>query len=72
MSVGAEIGAGGAVAEGAPPGGLLAWVATTDHKRIALRMAVVSFGFFLIGGIFALVMRSELADPGLQLVGRDT
>jgi cytochrome c oxidase subunit 1 len=70
--VGAEIGAGGAVAEGAPPGGLLAWVATTDHKRIALRMAVVSFGFFLIGGIFALVMRSELADPGLQLVGRDT
>jgi cytochrome c oxidase subunit I len=72
MSVGAEIGAGGAVAEGAPPGGLLAWVATTDHKRIALRMAAVSFGFFLIGGIFALVMRSELADPGLQLVGRDT
>ena len=70
--MGAEIGAGGAVAEGAPPGGLLAWVATTDHKRIALRMAVVSFGFFLIGGIFALVMRSELADPGLQLVGRDT
>jgi cytochrome c oxidase subunit 1 len=68
---GAEIGAGAAVAGRAPAGGLLAWVATTDHKRIALRMAAVALGFFLIGGLFALVMRSELADPGTQLVGRD-
>jgi cytochrome c oxidase subunit 1 len=70
-SIGAEAGAGAAVAE-APGRGLLAWVATTDHKRLALRMAIASFAFFLIGGVFALVMRSELADPGLQLVGRDT
>jgi cytochrome c oxidase subunit I len=64
--------AGTAVARRAPAAGLLAWIATTDHKRIALRMAVVSFAFFLVGGTFALLMRSELADPGLQLVGRDT
>jgi cytochrome c oxidase subunit I len=70
--IGAEAGAGAAVAERVPPAGLLGWIATTDHKRLALRMAVVAFGFFLIGGVFALVMRSELADPGLQLVGRDT
>jgi cytochrome c oxidase subunit 1 len=69
---GAEVGLGGGVVEGAPAGGLLGWIATTDHKRIALRMAIVSFAFFLIGGVFALLMRSELADPGLQLVGRDT
>jgi cytochrome c oxidase subunit I len=69
---GAEVGLGGGVLEGAPAGGLLGWIATTDHKRIALRMAIVSFAFFLIGGVFALLMRSELADPGLQLVGRDT
>jgi cytochrome c oxidase subunit I len=68
---GAEIGAGAAVAGRAPAGGLLAWVATTDHKRIALRMAAVALAFFVIGGLFALVMRSELADPGTQLVGRD-
>ena len=55
-SIGAEAGAGAAVAERVPPGGLLGWVATTDHKRIALRMALVSFGFFLLGGVFALVM----------------
>jgi len=52
--------------------GLLAWIATTDHKRIALRMLAVSFAFFLAGGVLALLMRSELADPGLQLVSRDT
>jgi cytochrome c oxidase subunit I len=68
---GAEIGAGAAIARRAPAGGLLAWVATTDHKRIALRMAAVALAFFVIGGLFALVMRSELADPGTQLVGRD-
>jgi cytochrome c oxidase subunit I len=62
--------AGAAVAE-APPAGLLAWVATTDHKQLALRMAVVSLVFFLAGGVFALFMRTELADPGLQLMGRD-
>jgi cytochrome c oxidase subunit 1 len=56
---------------GAPSTGLLAWIATTDHKRLALRMAVVSLAFFLVGGVFALLMRTELADPGLELMGRD-
>jgi len=69
---GAEIGAGTAIAGRVPSGGLLAWIATTDHKRIALRMAAVAFGFFLVGGIFALLIRTELAEPELQLVGRDT
>ena len=59
-----------AVAE-APSGGLLSWIATTDHKRLALRMAIVALVFFLAGGVFALLIRTELADPGLQLVGRD-
>jgi cytochrome c oxidase subunit 1 len=52
--------------------GLLAWIATTDHKRVAVRMLAVAFVFFLLGGLLALMMRSELADPGLQLVSRDT
>jgi cytochrome c oxidase subunit I len=52
--------------------GMLAWVATTDHKRVAVRMLTVAFLFFLLGGILALMMRSELAEPGLQLIGRDT
>jgi cytochrome c oxidase subunit I len=71
-SIGAQVGAGAAVAEGAPASGLLAWVATTDHKRIALRMAVVALGFFLAGGVFALLIRTELISPGIEFLGRDT
>ena len=64
--------AGAAVERRAPVGGLLAWIATTDHKRIALRMAIVSLGFFLVGGLFALLIRTELISPGIELLGRDT
>src|SRR5919106_5164754 len=63
---------GTAVAGRAPAGGLLAWIATTDHKRIALRMAIVAGGFFLAGGVFALLIRTELISPGIELLGRDT
>jgi cytochrome c oxidase subunit 1 len=51
-----------------PPGGLLAWLATTDHKRIGILYISASFGFFLFGGLLALTMRTELAAPGLQVV----
>jgi len=52
--------------------GLVGWIASTDHKRIGARVATYSFGFFLVGGVFALLMRTELARPGLQVVSRDT
>ncbi|CAL9623923.1 putative cytochrome c oxidase subunit 1 [Streptomyces sp. enrichment culture] len=45
------------------------WLTTTDHKKIGHLYLITSFGFFLIGGAMALVMRAELARPGLQLVG---
>src|SRR5919202_5927375 len=32
---------------------------------------VTSFGFFLIGGLMALLMRAELARPGLQILSVD-
>jgi len=41
---------------------------TTDAKQIGLMYLVTSFAFFLIGGFLALVMRAELARPGLQLL----
>lgn len=52
--------------------GLTAWLTTTDHKRIGLLYITTSFAFFFIGGLLALVMRAELAQPGLQLVGQQT
>jgi len=47
---------------------LLGWLATTDHKRIGVMYGVAALGFFTVAGILALVMRTELAVPGLQLV----
>jgi cytochrome c oxidase subunit 1 len=44
------------------------WLTTTDHKKIGHLYLITSFAFFLIGGLMALVMRAELARPGLQIV----
>ena len=48
-------------------GGLYEWLTTTDHKKIGIMYLINSFFFFLIGGIFALLVRTELAAPGIQL-----
>jgi cytochrome c oxidase subunit 1 len=52
--------------------GLLELIASTDHKRVGLATATVAFGFFLIGGLLATLMRTELAAPGLQIVSDQT
>jgi cytochrome c oxidase subunit 1 len=55
------------------PGRLVVdWLTTTDHKKIGHLYLITSFGFFLVGGVMALLMRAELARPGLQLVSNDT
>ncbi len=41
---------------------------TTDHKTIGLLYIVSSFGFFLAAGLMAMLMRTELARPGLQSI----
>ena len=52
-----------------PPASALTWLTTTDHKRIGIMYAVAAFGFFMVGGVLALLMRAELAQPGLQVMG---
>ncbi|MEY9967798.1 cytochrome c oxidase subunit 1 [Streptacidiphilus sp. MAP12-16] len=47
---------------------VLRWVTSTDHKVIGNLYLVTSFGFFLLGGAMAMLMRAELARPGLQFV----
>jgi len=49
---------------------LLDWLTTTNHKQIGLLYILTTFGFFLLGGLIALLMRTELAHPGLQLMGK--
>jgi cytochrome c oxidase subunit I len=47
-------------------------LAPTDHKKIARRLIATALAFFLAGGVMALVMRAELAEPGLQVVSSGT
>src|SRR5436853_498614 len=47
---------------------LYEWVATTDHKKIGILYIANSFLFFLIAGLLAMGVRTELAFPGLQFV----
>src|SRR3954463_3404852 len=50
---------------------LYEWVTTTDHKKIGILYLINSLVFFFAGGILALVVRAELAQPGLQLLSED-
>ncbi len=52
----------------ARPHGLLAFLTSTDHKRIGISYMVTAFGFFLIGGALAGLIRAELWDTGTQVV----
>src|SRR3954462_9135293 len=46
-------------------------VTTTDHKLIGIMYCVACFMFFFIGGLMALLMRTELALPGLQFLSNE-
>ncbi len=48
--------------------GLYEWLTTTDHKKIGILYLANSILMFLLGGTFALVVRVELAQPGLQFL----
>ena len=43
-------------------------ITSTDHKVIGKLYLSTSFAWFLAGGVMALIMRSELANPGMQFV----
>ena len=51
--------------------GWWSWVTTVDHKRIGILYGVSAFGFFLAGGVEALLMRLQLSQPGNDLIGPD-
>jgi cytochrome c oxidase subunit 1 len=45
---------------------------STDHKRIGLNLGFMSLVFFLVGGVFALLMRAQLAEPNGHVVSDNT
>src|SRR5919109_2883962 len=52
--------------------GLLDYLTTVDHKKIGILYLYTAFGVFFAGGILALLVRAELAEPGLQYMGQHT
>jgi len=50
---------------------MLALIRTTDHKQIGNLYLVTSMVFFMIGGGMAMLIRTELARPGLQFLSNE-
>src|SRR5687768_14660878 len=44
--------------------GILSWLFTVDHKRIGIMYMVGVLTAFFIGGVFAMLLRTELLTPG--------
>src|SRR4051812_13942849 len=51
--------------------GLIAWIASVDHKQIGIMYIVVTFFFFVVGGLEALLMRVQLAAPENKFLSPD-
>jgi cytochrome c oxidase subunit I len=51
--------------------GLASWLTTVDHKRIGIMYLGSTFFFFLLSGIFALIIRLQLMQPEMKLVDQN-
>ena len=49
--------------------GFLSWALTLDHKRIGVMYLFAVLSSFLLGGVFALLVRTELLTPGQTIPG---
>jgi len=49
----------------------VSWLTSTDHKGIGYLYLITSFCFFLFAGVLAMVIRAELARPGLQFLSNE-
>jgi cytochrome c oxidase subunit 1 len=54
------------------PRGIKSWLTTVDHKRIGVMYLASILFAFLLGGIFAILIRIELLKPGHNIMSADT
>jgi cytochrome c oxidase subunit 1 len=47
---------------------IVSWVTSTDHKVIGYMYLITSFVYFSLAGVMALIIRTQLFEPGLQIV----
>ncbi|HEX4207885.1 MAG TPA: cytochrome c oxidase subunit I [Ktedonobacteraceae bacterium] len=48
------------------------WITTTDHKQLGLMYIILGFFFFLVGGMEALLIRTQLAEPNGKVLDPET
>ena len=53
-------------------GKVASWLVTVDHKRIGILYIATAGFFFGVAGIMALLIRTQLAQPDLHVVTRDS
>jgi cytochrome c oxidase subunit 1 len=53
-------------------GRVASWLVTLDHKRIGILYILTSLGFFVLGGILAILMRAQLATPNGHLLTKNS
>src|SRR6186713_700420 len=52
--------------------GILSWLTSLNHKRIGVMYLVSVLTAFALGGLFALILRTELLTPGKTIIEHDT
>jgi cytochrome c oxidase subunit I len=52
--------------------GILSWITSTDHKRIAILYLICISTFFLVGALMGASMKLELFNPGQQIMSAQT
>ncbi len=52
--------------------GLFEWFRSVDHKRIGILYLISGFISFIVGGVFALLLRTELIAPGQTIMDAST
>lgn len=51
---------------------IVTWLTTVDHKKIGARYITTAFAFFLLAGLSALAMRTQLARPDAEVLSPET
>jgi cytochrome c oxidase subunit 1 len=52
--------------------GLLTWISSVDHKQLGIMYVYLGLFFFFVGGVEALIMRTQLMWPELSLIDPET
>jgi len=53
------------------PTGFRRWLYSTNHKDIGTMYIIYAIVFGVIGSLFSVIIRMELAEPGMQVLGED-